>query len=118
MIPKDNIDYKLWLVEVMKNRPKGNYYLDCPRGIEVGKMCIDFERDNYSWRRSDEDTFWIDVALFVKYKLSDNEIIFIMKMQAGVENYHKHAKEKNAYAEFMRGLDKLRKLNAKERSEK
>ena len=105
-----NEDFKLWLVEVMKQRPKGNYYLDCPRGMEVGKLCIDFERDNFSWRRSDADAFWIDVQMFVKYKLTDEEIIFTMKMQPGVENYKKHADERNAYAEYKRGLDKLRAI--------
>lgn len=104
--------FRQWLVGVMRNRPKGNMYLDCPRGIEVGRLCIDFERQNYSWRRSDEDTFWIDVQLFVKYKLSNEDIVFTMKMEAGVENYKKHADERKAYAEFMRGLSKLRKIES------
>lgn len=106
----DNQDYLLWLAEVMKNRPKGNYYLDCPRGIEVGQLCLAYERDNFSWRRSDEDTFWIDIQMFVKYKLTDEEIIFAMNLQPGVENYKKFTDERNAYAEYKRGLDKLRKI--------
>ena len=107
---KGEEDWKMWLLRVMQNRPKGNMFLDSPRGIEVGKLCIDFDRQNYSWRRSDTDTFCIDVQLFVKYKLSDDEILFAMKMQAGVDEYRKHSDERNAYAEFMRGLDKMRKL--------
>lgn len=99
-----------WLAKVMHNRPKGNMYLDSPRGIEVAKMCLAFEKQDFTWHRSDEDTFWIDVQMFVKYKLTDEEIIFAMKQQPGVDNYRKHAAEKNAYAEFMRGLQKLRNI--------
>lgn len=106
----ENSTFLKWLTDVMRCRPKDNYYLESERGIEVAKLCIDFERNNYDWRRSDVDTFWIDVQLFVKYKLSDNEVIFAMKMQAGVDEYKKHSPERNAYAEFMRGLDKMRKL--------
>lgn len=101
-----------WLAEVMTHRPKQNMYLDSPRGMEVTKMGIEHERKDFTWHRSDEDTFWIDIQLFVKYKLSDKEIKFIMKQQPGVDNYRKHAADKNAYAEFMRGLEKLRKLES------
>lgn len=99
-----------WLGEVMRNRPVGNRYLDSARGVEIGKMCIGLERDNHSWRRSDTDTFWIDVQLFTKYGLSDEEVTFCMKAQAGIGNYKRHAPERRAYAELMRGLGKLRGL--------
>ena len=50
--------------------------------------------------------------MFVKYKLSDKEIRFILKQQPGIQNYSKHSDERKAYAEFMRGLEKLRKINS------
>ncbi len=96
----------------MTVRPKGNCYLDSERGLEIGRLCIAYERNNFNWRRSDTDTFWIDVQLFTKYKLSDDEIQFAMGMQPGIENYKRHSKERNAYAEYMRGLTKLRKALA------
>ena len=99
-----------WLAKVMSERPKGNMYLDSPRGIEVTKMCLAYEKQDFTWHRGDEDTFWIDVQMFVKYKLTDEDILFTMKQQPGVENYRKHSEEKNAYAEFMRGLKKLRNI--------
>lgn len=105
-----NTDWLEWLAEIMTHRPKNNAFLESPRGIEVGRLCIAFERDNFSWRRSDTDTFWIDVQLFVKYKLSDEDILFALRMQGGTENYRKHAEERNAYAEFMRGLMRLRQF--------
>ncbi len=37
-------DFLLWLAEIMKVRPKGNCYLDSPRGLEVGKLCIAHEK--------------------------------------------------------------------------
>lgn len=106
-----------WLAKVMQSRPKGNMYLDSPRGLEVSKMCLAYEKWDFTWHRSDEDTFWIDVQLFVKYKLTDEEILFAMKQQPGVENYRKHAAERNAYAEFMRGLRKLRNIEFKRQRE-
>lgn len=105
-----DIDWLKWLADTMSRRPKGNSYIECPRGIEVGDLLLACEREMFSWRRSDPDTFWIDVQLFVKYKLSDDDIRFIAKFQAGVEQNKLHADEKNAYAEMTRGLKKLRLL--------
>lgn len=99
-----------WLAKVMQLRPNGNYLIESPRGIEVARMCLEFEKNDFNWHRSDEDTFWIDVQLFVKYKLTDQEILFTLEQQPGVENHSKHSEERNAYAEMMRGLNKLRKL--------
>lgn len=106
-----NEEYLDWLSKTLALRPPKNYYIDSPRGVEVVKLILDFERDNFSWRRSDEDTFWIDVQLFVKYKLTNEEIIFVIKMQGGIENNKKFSQEKNAYAEMMRGIKKLREIN-------
>ena len=106
-----NREWKDWLFNVMLQRPHGNSYLDCPRGIEVGQLCIDFNRNDFNWHRSDHETFWIDVQLFVKYKLSNEEILFILSSQPGCDNYRKFSEERNAFAEFRRGFDKLRKLN-------
>lgn len=106
-----------WLAEVMQNRPKGNMFLDSPRGIEVARLCLAYEKQDFAWHRGDEDTFWVDVQLFVKYGLSDDEILFTLKQQPGVENYRKHAAERNAYAEFMRGLQKLRNIEFKKQRE-
>ena len=107
----DNIWYE-WIATVMAQKPQKNRWIDSKRGQEVVKMCINFERDDYNWHRSDTDTFWLDVQMFVKYKLSDKEIRFILKQQPGIQNYSKHSDERTAYAEFMRGLEKLRKINS------
>lgn len=104
-------DWLEWLTHVMMSRPVGNLYLDSERGIEIGKLCLEIAREDFTWRRSDKDTFWADVQLFTKYKLDEKDINFICKMQPGVDNYKLHAKERNAYAEMMRGINKLRKLN-------
>jgi len=108
----DNKDFLIWLASIMKLRPKNNSYLESPRGIEIAKLCIDHERENFSWRRSDTDTFWIDVQLFTKYKLDDKEIIFALNLQPGIDNYQEHSAERKAYAEFMRGLQKLRRIES------
>ena len=108
----DNLekDWKEWLAAVMTSRPKGSMYLNSERGVEVTSMCLDIEREDFSWHRSDVDTFWLDVQLFVKYKLDDEQIRFICKLQPGVINHKRHAKERNAYAEMIRGFDKLKKI--------
>ena len=94
----------------MAIKPKSNL-LDSKRGVEVTKLCISYERQDFNWHRSDIDVFWVDVQMFVKYKLSDKEIRFILKQQPWIENYAKNSEERKAYAEFMRGLEKLRKIN-------
>ena len=111
MKPTGNREFKEWLCRVMAIRPKGNYYIDSSRGEEVVRLMITHERDDFNWHRGDEDTFWIDVQMCVKYKITDEEIVFMMKQQPGTENYSKHAAERNAYAEMMRGLNKLRQMN-------
>lgn len=98
------------LIEILKNHPTNSCYLNSERGIEVGKLMIKIERDLFSWRRSEPDTFWIDAQMFVKYKLSDKEIEFVMRMQPGIKNYFEKGPERNAYAEMMRGLEKLKEL--------
>lgn len=108
----ENAEYIKWLAAVFKNRPRGNFYVESERGYEIGTLCFQLEREMFSWRRSDPDTFWIDVQLFVKYKLSDDDIRFIVKFQAGVEQNKLHADEKNAYAEMRRGFLKLKNLLA------
>lgn len=109
-----NEDWLKWLSAVMNCRPKGNVYLDSERGIEVGKLCIDIERELFSWRRSDIDTFWIDVQLYIKYKLTDEQITFIEKMQSGIEQHKENAEERKAYAEMIRGMTKLKELMKEE----
>lgn len=109
----NNADFLIWLNDTLQNCPEKNYYIRSNRGVEVTKLVLDFERDNFSWRRSDSDTFWLDIQMFVKYKLSNDEILFVCKSQPGIENYKKFAEERNAYAELKRGLEKLRKLNSK-----
>lgn len=111
---EENTIWLNWLNDTLAHRPpRPNQYIDTERGYEVVKMLLDFERDNFAWRRSDEDTFWLDVQLFVKYRLSNAEILFVAKMQGGIENYKKHSDERKAYAELKRGLDKLRAINAR-----
>ena len=110
-------DWKVWLTQVMIHRPKNNAYLNSKRGIEVAALMLDIERDLFSWRRSDIDTFWIDVQLAVKYKLTDEEIEFICRMQPGTTNYSENAAERHAYAEMMRGVEKLRMKIAEENAD-
>lgn len=111
-----DIDWLKWLADTMSRRPKGNSYIECPRGIEVGDLLLAHEREMFPWRRSDPDTFWIDVQLFVKYRLSDDDIRFIASFEPGIDQYRLHAEERHAYAEMTRGLKKLRLL-AHERNE-
>lgn len=102
--------YLSWLGEVLSSRPKNSYLIESSRGKEVEKLCLEIEKESFNWRRSDEDTFWVDVQLFIKYKLSNEEIKFVCNQQPGIKNYKKHSKERNAYAEMMRGMEKLRKF--------
>ncbi|MGT2800670.1 hypothetical protein [Streptococcus marmotae] len=104
------LPFKEWLAEVMPIRPQNNALLDSERGLEIAKLCIEIEREAFNWRRSDVDTFWIDIQMFVYYKLSDEEIRFICKQQPGIENHAKYAEERKAYAEMMRGFEKLKAL--------
>lgn len=99
-----------WLAQTMPIRPRGNIYLDSERGMEIGKLCLEIAREQFSWRRADPDTFWVDVQFYTKYKLDDNEIRFVEKMQAGLDNHKANAPEKNAYAEMMRGIEKLKAI--------
>lgn len=112
MKPKNDDIWYDWIAIVMAQRPQSNRWIDSKRGQQVTKLCLNFERDDYNWHRSDTDTFWVDVQLFVKYKLSDKEIRFILRQQPGIQNYSKHSDERKAFAEFERGLDKLRVLNS------
>lgn len=112
MIEIDNAVWLKWLAETMQQRPGGDF-VNSERGIEVANIMLDFERRNLSWRRSDPETFWVDVQLFVKYNLSNDDILFALKMQPGCDTYREHADERNAYAEYMRGLKKLKAINFK-----
>lgn len=111
---QENQDWLKWLAAVMQNRPKGNAYLDSERGFDVGRLCINLNREMFSWRRSDVDTFWLDVQLYTKYKLTDEQISFIEKMQAGIEQHKENAEERKAYAEMIRGMTKLKELMKEE----
>ena len=57
------------------------------------------------------ELYTITIQMCIKYQLSNAEIKFLAKQQPGVVNYQKHSKERNAYAEMMRGLQKLKELN-------
>ena len=100
-----------WIAEVMATKPVGNVLLESHRGQEVVDLLLDLERADFNWHRGDADTFWIDAQMCIKYQLSNAEIKFLAKQQPGVVNYQKHSKERNAYAEMMRGLQKLKELN-------
>lgn len=100
-----------WIAEVMATKPVGNELLESQRGQEVVDLLLDLERADFNWHRGDADTFWIDAQMCIKYQLSNAEIKFLAKQQPGVVNYQKHSKERNAYAEMMRGLQKLKELN-------
>lgn len=107
---EDNI-WLEWIAEVMATKPVGNELLESQRGQEVVDLLLDLERADFNWHRGDADTFWIDAQMCIKYQLSNAEIKFLAKQQPGVVNYQKHSKERNAYAEMMRGLQKLKELN-------
>lgn len=100
-----------WIAEVMATKPVGNELLESQRGQEVVDLLLHLERADFNWHRGDADTFWIDAQMCIKYQLSNAEIKFLVKQQPGVVNYQKHSKERNAYAEMMRGLQKLKELN-------
>ena len=100
-----------WIAEVMATKPVHNELLESQRGQEVVDLLLDLERADFNWHRGDPDVFWIDAQMCIKYQLSNAEIKFLAKQQPGVTNYQKHSKERNAYAEMMRGLQKLKELN-------
>lgn len=100
-----------WIAEVMAIKPVDNELIESQRGQEVVDLLLDLERNDFNWHRGDADVFWIDAQMCIKYKLSNAEIKFIASQQPGVVNYKKHAKERNAYSEMMRGLEKLKELN-------
>lgn len=100
-----------WIAEVMATKPVGNELLESQRGQEVVDLLLDLERSDFNWHRGDADTFWIDAQMCIKYQLSNAEIKFLAEQQPGVVNYKKHSKERNAYSEMMRGLEKLKELN-------
>lgn len=100
-----------WIAEVMATKPVDNELLESQRGQEVVDLLLDLERNDFNWHREDPDVFWIDAQMCIKYQLTNAEIKFLSKQQPGVANYKKHAKERNAYSEMMRGLEKLKELN-------
>lgn len=100
-----------WIAEVMATKPVNNELLESKRGQEVVDLLLDLERNDFNWHRGDPDVFWIDAQMCIKYQLTNAEIKFLSKQQPGVANYKKHAKERNAYSEMMRGLEKLKQLN-------
>ena len=51
----DNIWYE-WVATVMSQKPLKNKWIDSKRGQQVTKLCLNFERDDYNWHRSDTDT--------------------------------------------------------------
>lgn len=100
-----------WIAEVMATKPINNELLESKRGQEVVDLLLDLERNDFNWHRGDPDVFWIDAQMCIKYQLTNAEIKFLSKQQPGVANYKKHVKERNAYSEMMRGLEKLKELN-------
>ena len=100
-----------WIAEVMATKPVNNELLESKRGQEVVDLLLDLERNDFNWHRGDPDVFWIDAQMCIKYQLTNAEIKFLSNQQPGVSNYKKHAKERNAYSEMMRGLEKLKELN-------
>ena len=100
-----------WIADVMATKPVNNELLESKRGQEVVDLLLDLERNDFNWHRGDPDVFWIDAQMCIKYQLTNAEIKFLSKQQPGVANYKKYAKERNAYSEMMRGLEKLKELN-------
>ena len=106
-------DYYEHLAEIFKNAPTFNpkNYAFTKRGIEVTELLLRHEEQQFSWRRSDPDAFWIDVQLMVKFKLSDEEILFMADVQPGINQYKLHKEERDAYRGLIRAFDKLKEIN-------
>lgn len=99
-----------WLMKIAASRPKDNKHIESQRGQEILAVMLEEEKRAFNWRRSDLDTFWIDVQLFTLYGFEDNIVRFLCRQQPGIDNHNKHKAERNAYAEMMRGMDKLKKI--------
>ena len=99
-----------WMLRALSNKPKNNALLESERGREITKIAFEEEKIAFNWRRSDCDTFWIDVQMFIYYGFSDNNVRFVIRYQPGIWHYEAYAEERKAYAEMMRGLNKLRKI--------
>lgn len=99
-----------WLYEVAMETRVGNPIIESERGQEITRVCLEEAKRAFSWRRDNPDTFWVDVQLYTHYGFTDEQVRFVCRTQPGLENWQKNSKERNAYAEMMRGMEKLKKL--------
>ena len=122
-----------WCLHIFKDRPR-NRRINSPMGEEVFILCFDFMRRkfqfllefkylNYTIEKIAENyipnilidpndwiysgNFWTDIYIFIRYNLSEEEILTAMKSHNGAETDPKKLK---AYIQFRKGLKKLRKL--------
>lgn len=65
-----------WLKNTLALRPPKNYYIDSECGVEVVRLCLDFNRNDFNWHRSDESTFWLDVML------KENKVFCVIKISS------------------------------------
>lgn len=109
MIYQEN-EWNTWLSNIAMRYPLGNRLIESERGKEVIKIFLEENKRAFNWRRDDYDTFWIDVQLATYYGFGDAEIRFMIRTQMGLEHYKEHSEERKAYAEMMRGMEKLKKI--------
>lgn len=104
-------EWSKWIGNIAIRRPENNHLLESNRGKEIVRVMLEENKRAFNFRRCDYDTFWADAQLFTFYKFDKNEVRFIMRTQMGLTHHDKHREERNAYAEMMRGFDKLKKLH-------
>lgn len=124
-----------WCNTIYKSRPK-NYLLDTEAGEEIFNRYFNFMRNKFdcllifryglkpedvennipSIRINPDDwkttsTFWSDIIIFISYDLTDKEIEFAMSLAQPDYMKVDEKENLNAYAEFRRGFDRLKKLH-------
>ena len=125
-----------WCLNVYRNRPK-NHYINSPAGEDVFKVCFEFMKSKFRWllagkystalKLPDEfeipnilinpndwvyrNDFWSNIFIFLKYRLSKDEIIDAMAATSGEFQNSKFVK---AYIQIRQGLKNLRKLHEQE----
>ena len=100
-----------WLMEVAARMPLDNKLIQSEKGQQLLKVMLEEEKRAFNWRRGDSETFWIDLQMFTYYGMGDDSVRFICRTQMGLNNHDKYANERNAYAEMIRWLEKLKKIN-------
>lgn len=107
---KAETEWMKWLYQVACERREGNPIIESQRGQEIARVALEEAKRAFSWRRDDPESFWLDVYFFTYYGFDDSQVRFVCRTQPGLDNWKENADERNAYAEMMRGMNKLKKL--------